>query len=72
MFVLCSIKVVLQTVSLSWKIRIKGQPLKKPGRATVRGQRGCCAPVFRAVGEKMDVFDLPGFDVLLAGISSSC
>jgi hypothetical protein len=67
--VLRNFQVVLQTVALSWKTHIKGKPLKLPGRATAWGQRGCCAPVFRVGGGKIEVFYLPGFGVLLAGIA---
>ncbi len=51
----------------------KGWSLKMPGRSTGVHQRGYYAPVVGARGlggggGKMEVFDLPGFGVLLSGI----
>jgi hypothetical protein len=46
LFVLCNIQLVFHAVALSQETQMKGQPLKRPDRATVGGQRGCCAPVF--------------------------
>jgi hypothetical protein len=38
--------------------------MKGPGRATEGDRREYCAPVFEGMA-KIDVFDLPGFGVLL-------
>jgi hypothetical protein len=65
LFVVCNIQVVLQTVSLSRKTQIKGQALKRPGRAIALGQRGWCAPLYGRGGGKMEVFHLPDVGVLL-------
>ncbi len=46
LFVLYRILLVLPAVSQSQKKVSKGQPLKRPGRATVASSRGCFAHVF--------------------------